>query len=240
MSSLINFNKEATMSSLEIAGLVDSRHDNVKRTIETLANKGVIEFPQIEEIKTATKPTQVFKFSGEKGKRDSIVVVAQLCPEFTAHLVDRWHELENAMKLGERLFGMNDQKKEPAPSNGLPEYRIAKAMELSLKSANKICEMLPNLGEQSRQVLLAGLLNPIVGDVIPLPILEEKTYTATEVGEMLGISSKKVGSIANALGLKIEEYGFFVLDKARHSDKQVPTFRYNDKAVLKIENELNG
>lgn len=28
------------------------------------------------------------------GKRDSYVVVAQLSPEFTARLVDRWQELE--------------------------------------------------------------------------------------------------------------------------------------------------
>ncbi|WP_320153006.1 hypothetical protein [uncultured Tolumonas sp.] len=33
-------------------------------------------------------------FSGEQGKRDSIIVVAQLCPEVTARLVDRWQELE--------------------------------------------------------------------------------------------------------------------------------------------------
>lgn len=35
---------------------------------------------------------------GEQGKRDSIVVVAQLCPEFTARLVDRWQELEYRSK----------------------------------------------------------------------------------------------------------------------------------------------
>lgn len=83
-----------TMTSLEISELVNSRHDSVKRTIETLVAKGVIEFPQTVEIKTATRPTAAFVFSGEQGKRDSIIVVAQLCPEFTARLVDRWQELE--------------------------------------------------------------------------------------------------------------------------------------------------
>ncbi len=83
-----------TMTSLEISELVNSRHDSVKRTIETLVTKGVIESPQTVEIKTATRPTAAFVFSGEQGKRDSIIVVAQLCPEFTARLVDRWQELE--------------------------------------------------------------------------------------------------------------------------------------------------
>ena len=50
MSSLVKFAAPTgTMSSLEIAELVERRHDNVKRTIETLAHSGVITFPQFEE-----------------------------------------------------------------------------------------------------------------------------------------------------------------------------------------------
>ena len=37
-------------------------------------------------------------FSGEKGKRDSLIVVAQLSPEFTGAIVDRWIELEKQVK----------------------------------------------------------------------------------------------------------------------------------------------
>lgn len=82
------------MTSREIADLVEKRHDNVKRTIESLIQNGVIKSPQTEEIPTATKPVTAYVFSGEQGKRDSIIVVAQLSPEFTARLVDRWQELE--------------------------------------------------------------------------------------------------------------------------------------------------
>lgn len=87
-------NNPATMNSQEIADLVKSRHDSVKRTIERLAGKGVIEFPPTVEIKTATRPLVAHVFSGEKGKRDSLIVVAQLSPEFTGAIVDRWIELE--------------------------------------------------------------------------------------------------------------------------------------------------
>lgn len=80
----------ATMSSHEIAELTDKRHDNVKRTISDLHDAGLIGNPQIEEIRTATKPVQVFLL----GKRDTLVVVARLSPEFTARVVDRWQELE--------------------------------------------------------------------------------------------------------------------------------------------------
>lgn len=66
-----------------------------------------------------------------------------------------------------------------------------------------------------------------------------KTYSASEVGNALGISANKVGKIANANGLKTEEYGVFVLDKSRYSSKEVTSFRYNEKGKQKIK-ELLG
>ncbi|MYL97239.1 DNA-binding protein [Novosphingobium sp. FGD1] len=87
------------MTSAEIALLVESRHDKVKQSIERLAARGVIVQPPMgDEPETdalgRTRITKVYVFTGEQGKRDSIIVVAQLCPEFTARLVDRWAELE--------------------------------------------------------------------------------------------------------------------------------------------------
>ncbi|EEV0614224.1 Rha family transcriptional regulator [Escherichia coli] len=97
------FTDKASMTSIEIAELVGSRPDSVKRTIETLAKKGIIQFPQSVEIenKQSLGPrrfSSAYVFEGERGKRDSIIVVAQLCPEFTARLVDRWRELEEQIR----------------------------------------------------------------------------------------------------------------------------------------------
>ncbi|VTM36239.1 DNA-binding protein Roi [Klebsiella pneumoniae] len=50
------------MTSLEIAELVEKRHDNVKRTIETLIMRGVITSPQIEEKPTAGAPHNNLRF----------------------------------------------------------------------------------------------------------------------------------------------------------------------------------
>ena len=110
-STFAAVNQPLSMSSREIADLVEKRHDNVKRTIETLADQGVIARPQIEDVPEAgsnsrTYITQVFRFQGEKGKRDSIVVVAQLSPEFTARLVDRWQDLE--AKVSQPTFVLPD------------------------------------------------------------------------------------------------------------------------------------
>ncbi|EPD7826995.1 phage antirepressor KilAC domain-containing protein [Escherichia coli] len=100
MNELINSNV-IKMTSIEIAELTGKRHDNVKRTIETLAKNGVIRLPQIEVSERINNlgfnvQYEHYVFEGEQGKRDSIVVVAQLSPEFTARLVDRWRELEEA------------------------------------------------------------------------------------------------------------------------------------------------
>lgn len=86
-------NQPLTMSSKEIAAVVQSRHDSVKRTIITLQSKGLITFTQTVE-KGDGRPAEVFHVN----KRDSYVVVAQLSPEFTAVLVDRWQELESKQK----------------------------------------------------------------------------------------------------------------------------------------------
>jgi phage regulator Rha-like protein len=90
MPNLIGSSNTLAMSSREIAELLDARHDSVKRTIERLAGKGVIELPPMVEIRTATNTGTEYRV----GKRDSYVIVAQLSPEFTAALVDRWQELE--------------------------------------------------------------------------------------------------------------------------------------------------
>ena len=86
-----------TMSSREIADLVGSRHDKVKQSIERLAaridntGKPVIDLPPLGEyLDSLGRPATEYLVN----KRDSFVVVAQLCPEFTAALVDRWQALE--------------------------------------------------------------------------------------------------------------------------------------------------
>ena len=93
-----NENVSRTMSSREIAELVGSRHDKVKQSIERLAARvdsngaSVIALPPMGEVKNHLGQT-VTEY--HVSKRDSFVVVAQLCPEFTAALVDRWQELES-------------------------------------------------------------------------------------------------------------------------------------------------
>lgn len=81
------------MTSLEIAELVDSRHDKVRQSIERLAERGVFTLPPLGEVSNpGMGPANISVYRMDK--RSSLIAVAQLCPEFTARIVDRWQELE--------------------------------------------------------------------------------------------------------------------------------------------------
>lgn len=102
--NLVLSNANQTMSSREIAELLNTRHDVVKRTIERLSTpkyhddlitikaRAVIpEPPLVDGEKSGNNTVEKIYLVG---KRESYIIVAQLSPEFTAKLVDRWQELE--------------------------------------------------------------------------------------------------------------------------------------------------
>jgi len=83
---------DQTMSSREIAELTGKQHDNVLKLVRSLIEAGIVKntTPQ-QYVHPQNKQTYTEYLSD---KRDSLVVVARLSPEFTAAVVDRWQELE--------------------------------------------------------------------------------------------------------------------------------------------------
>ncbi len=67
--------------------------------------------------------------------------------------------------------------------------------------------------------------------LLPMQEIERKTYTATEIGNMYGVSANKIGKLANAHGLKTAEYGKLFYDKSRFSCKEVETWRYYENVI---------
>ena len=95
MNQLI-VNGAMTMSSREIAELVQSKHSDVKRSAERLVAGGVLTAPLAQfDFEHNGNVYQEYRFN----KRDSLVVVARLSPEFTAAVVDRWQELEEGRNI---------------------------------------------------------------------------------------------------------------------------------------------
>ena len=71
--------------------------------------------------------------------------------------------------------------------------------------------------------------------VLPLQEAERKTYSATEIGAMFGVSANKIGKLANKHNLKTDAYGKLFYSKSEHSVKEVETWRYYDTVIPMFE-----
>ena len=110
------------------------------------------------------------------------------------------------------------------------------------RSAKLWLEIAKNTGIQTyKDVCNAYAAKELAGeDVLPLPKVQEKSYSATDIGEMLGVSKSKIGALANKNNMKCDEYGSWFHDKSPYSGKEVETFRYNSKAIEKFRSLLEG
>lgn len=92
-----------------------------------------------------------------------------------------------------------------------------------------------------KEICNAYAANTLAGrEVFELPKAAEKTYSATEIGKMLGVSKQKIGILSNENDMKCDEYGSWYHDKSPYSGKEVEAFRYNSKAIEKFRALLEG
>lgn len=125
-------------------------------------------------------------------------------------------------------------------------YDKAKALEIRMmnakvKMSNQYLKLasVDTLSEDWKKILVSKSAEVLSGEkLLPLPE-SEKTYSATDIADMFGVSAQKIGKIANANNMKTSEYGKFYKDKSRYSNKEVDTFRYNEKAIDKFKEILS-
>ena len=90
--------------------------------------------------------------------------------------------------------------------------------------------------------LLKTIAERMTGETFIDPTPQQPTYSATWIGNQLGISAQEVGKIANQLELKpldeaSNEYGHWILSKSRYSDVEVNQFLYSKAGVEAIATE---
>src|SRR5471032_1481289 len=102
MSNSLLTGKVVTMSSREIAALVQSKHSDVKRSAERLVVGGILSAPLAHTPYLHEQNGNTY-FEYRFNKRDSLVLVAQLSPQFTAAVIDRWQELESRSLVPQSL-----------------------------------------------------------------------------------------------------------------------------------------
>ena len=160
-----------TMTSKEMADLTEKRHDNVKRLIETLANQEVISLPQIEEVKVQRERREEVVSVYRIGKRDSYIIVAQLSPEFTARLVDRWQELE-------------DQARNPVAALSRVDL-----LKLALDSEEKRLALEQRVGELAPKAAALDLISA-----------SDEALTITQAAKELSVKREKLTNWMHANG----------------------------------------
>ncbi len=71
------------------------------------------------------------------------------------------------------------------------------------------------LSKEYKNILVAKAAEILAGEqILPLPKGQPKTYSATEIGKILGVSANKIGKLSNQYGLKNDEYGEWYLLKS--------------------------
>lgn len=174
----------------------------------------------------------------------SLILSSQLP---SAKKFKRWitHEvIPSIRKTGSYSVKQPVQKEEPSlREQAMFNNSCARMDKMSIEKAKTWMQLGEKFGSipEFKQICASYAGEALAGKpVLSLPEVQERTYTATEVGKILGgISANKVGKLANKHNLKVSEYGKYVWDKSRHSDKQVETWRYNDKGIEALRNVLN-
>ncbi|PWK31784.1 Rha family transcriptional regulator [Pseudomonas sp. OV226] len=238
--TIAKFQDAVTMSSQEIAELVGKRHDNVKRTIETLAERKTIQLPQIEEVKNHLGQT-VEQY--QVCKRDSFVVVAQLSPEFTAALVDRWQALEEQaarpMTQAEitaananHLVAVERQQREQQVALERIETRVANVEQVRyLDSMPAGFESMTSIRARInlRHSIPPWVINAVMRDIpsAPLPFAMVRSKHADDGGQPYAIWPK--ADITRRFDRFVTECSFVTAERATHPDIQQGRFKLRQR-----------
>lgn len=218
-----------TMTSQEVADLVGSRHDDVKRSIGRLAGRGVIQLPPMAEVRNHLgQAVSVYQVC----KRDSFVVVAQLSPEFTAALVDRWQELEQQVARpmtqaeliaasANHLVAIERRQAEHQAALVSVETRTSQLEQVRyLDSVPSGFESITTIRDRinKRHGLPPWVINAVMREVAgaPLPFAMVRSKHAEDGGQPFAIWPKP--AITRRFDRFIEECTFVTAERATHPE----------------------
>jgi len=245
VSNLVKTSKVMTLDSREIAEMGEITHSKLIRKLEgDSTHVGII--PTLAKAQLGVSDYFIkSSYKDKSGKTNSCYLFTKMGCEFiankftgekgilfTAKYIERFNQMEQALKKPKKQLPTSESKQQLAEAR----LRNAKAREANILF--KIADN-PSLSNNYKQVLFS-YASEIIADkpLIPLPVAEEKTYSAGEIGKVLGISANKVGRIANEHNLKTEQYGKLFHDKSQYSSKEVETFRYYESVVPVLKDIL--
>jgi len=219
-----------TFTSLELVDLINQyrEQEGNKTPLRHDTMLGIIRDEFEEEISLQNILESNYK--NDRGKE---------YPMFVLNLAQSRQVLVRESKFVRKAVIAYIDKLEKTLTQQLPKPNREEIMYMNAKSrmASTYLKLakIENISDTYKSILVAKSAEVLAGtEILPLP-KADKTYTAEEIGKMLGISANMVGRLANNHNLKTDEYGVLVHDKAKHSNKEVPSFRYYECVIPAIK-----
>lgn len=215
------------MSSREIANLTGKQHKNVMADCRSMFESLNLQSAEFSADYQDDKGRTYQEYWLDQDLTMTLMMGYSI--PLRHKVATRWRQLESGEALPQKS------------ASHLPEYRRARAIKMEVEAISLALSFMPKLSDVAKQTAMARAVNDAAGiELLPLPKIEEHYHSASEVGEMLGVSAQKVGRVANANKLKTDEFGIFVMDKSAHSSKQVEAFRYNAEGVKALRHLIVG
>lgn len=238
MENLVEIrDNQVVVSSRQVAEYFGKEHRNILRDIEDIIIQGgMLNFEHTQMFHKTT-------YINEQNKQQYPMYLMNkdgfslLVMGFTGKEALKWK-----IKYIEAFNDMEQYLKQLQVSNVDKKIIDCKYDEVQMEKSKLWLKLADKVDiKEYKQMAKSYAFNTLAGsNVLPLPEVKELTYSATEVGEIFGVSKNKIGSLANKHNLKTDEYGKYFYDKSRYSNKEVQTFRYNRKAIEVFKSLLGG
>lgn len=253
MSDLIAKNETSTLDSREVAKMVKKNHKELLRDIRTYVDQMNEANVGIQGTSAKLRPSDYFiesTYIGGNGEERPKYDVTKMGCEFIANKLTgvkgtaftaMYTKRFNQMELTAQKSLLTPKAiKTPEQIQKEIEARYNNSIARKARELRRVIED-PTTPTTYKQVLNSKITEMLTGQqLLPLPAVSEKTYTATEIANEIGTTANMIGRIANKLGLKTPEYGIEVWDKSPHSNKEVPSWRYNEAGRQRIIALANG
>ena len=233
MDKLVKINDgQIVVESRKIAEHFDKQHKHVLDAIENIKAENSAVTPMFCETTYTAGTGKAYKEYLMNRDGFSLLVMG-----FTGKKALEWK-----IKYIQAFNAMEEELRKPKEipeKNSVLQSKRVEIMELN--SRTRAANLLLKIAERTnipeyKAVCNAKAAEMVVGEMIlPLPVAERRTYSATEIGAMFGVSANKIGKLANKHNLKTDAYGKLFYSKSEHSVKEVETWRYYDSVIPVFE-----
>lgn len=233
MENLVEIkNNQVVVSSRQVAEKFGKEHRNVLANIREIlgAENSAVKFFKEDSVEYRGQKFPVYIMN-----RDGFTLLAM---GFTGKEALQW-KMKYITAFNEMEKQLNSRR---TPQTTPAQENRSKAMLMN--AVTKQAKLWLAIGKTSKldtynQICQAKAAETLAGEpVLPLPRVK-KVYSATEIGEKLGVSANKIGRLANKYNLKTDKYGELCGD-ITSSGRQVQNFYYYEEAIEKFQELLNG